>query len=200
MLKTTHYKFFRSQNQFRAWLTNHHANTDEILVGFYKIGSGKGGITYQQALDEALCFGWIDGVRRSLDHERWGIRFTARKPRSIWSLVNVGHVKRLVKQGKMAPAGLAAFRKRDHERSKIYSHEVRNRPLAAKYVKKFKANKKAWEFYLAQPPSYQRVTRWWIIWAKQETTRERRLDFLIRACARQIKVDGFVSRKKQGLA
>jgi uncharacterized protein YdeI (YjbR/CyaY-like superfamily) len=189
--------FFTSSSEFRAWLTKNHASSREFLVGFFKTSSARKGMTYAEALDEALCFGWIDGVRKNIDSERWSIRFSPRKPGSIWSLVNVAHVRRLTKSGKMSPAGLDVYRRRDKEKSKIYSYEVRSRPLAPKHEKKFKANRKAWNYFVGQALSYQRVARWWIIWAKQEETRRRRLDQLIEASAAQTRLDGFVSRKKE---
>ncbi|HTP12207.1 MAG TPA: YdeI/OmpD-associated family protein [Bacteroidota bacterium] len=192
--------FFASGAEFRKWLLKNHKSAQAMLVGFYKTSSGRNGISYAQALDEALCFGWIDGVRKNIDDERWSIRFSPRKPGSIWSLINIGHVRRLMKAGKMSPVGLEVFQNRDKAKSRIYSYEVRNRPLAPRYAKKFRANRKAWQFFVTQTPSYQRTARWWIIWAKQEETRQRRLDLLIRACERQMKIDGFVSLKKQGLA
>ncbi len=193
-------RFFDSASTFRAWLKKNHLSAQELLAGFHKTASGRKGISYSEALDEALCFGWIDGVRKNIDSKRWSIRFSPRKPGSIWSLVNIGHVRRLTRAGKMSAAGLAVFRNRDRKKSQIYSYENRNKPFEPQYAKKFKSNKKAWDFFVAQTPSYQRVCRWWIRWAKKEETRQRRLDLLIRASARQIKIDGFVSRKKQGLA
>ena len=141
--------FFISPSDFRAWLQKNHDRAEEMWVGFYKYSAGTKGITYAEALDEALCFGWIDAVRKSIDKNRWTIRFTPRKPTSVWSLVNIKHVKRLTKAGRMKPAGLSAFRRRDKERSKVYSYEVQNAPLGAVHKKLFKANKKAWDYYRA---------------------------------------------------
>lgn len=189
------YRYFRSASQFRDWLSNNHASVLEIYVGFYKTGSGRKWITYAEALDEALCFGWIDGVRKNIDGERWSIRFTPRKSTSVWSLVNINHARRLTKLGKMMPAGLAAFQRRDKEKSKIYSYENQNRPLAAVHAKRFKSNKKAWDFFRGQAPSYQKIARWWIIRAKREDTRLRRLDLLIEASADGVRLDRFLSNK-----
>lgn len=189
------YKYFKSPSLFRAWLTKNHATKQAVLVGFYKTSSNKQGITYAEALDEALCFGWIDGVRKNVDEDRWSIRFSPRKPSSIWSVVNIGHVRRLTKLGRMAPAGLEVFRKRDKKKSKIYSYEAKNRPLAPEHEAQFKLNKKAWTFFCEQTPSYQKVARWWIIWAKKEETRVRRLNLLIKASAKGVRLDGWASKK-----
>ncbi len=151
--------FFTTPSGFRAWLAAHHATATELTVGFHKLGSGKGGLTYPQALDEALCFGWIDGVRRSIDAHSYTIRFTPRRPKSIWSLVNIRHVERLQKSGLMAPAGLKAFAARDPARSGIYSFENARRDLAPAEEKKFRAAKKAWAFFQQQAPGYRRQYR-----------------------------------------
>jgi uncharacterized protein YdeI (YjbR/CyaY-like superfamily) len=172
-------RFFASQSAFRKWLEQHHAETRELWVGFYRKQSGKGGITYPQALDEALCFGWIDGLRRAVDDSSYMIRFTPRKPDSIWSAVNVRHVERLIKSGQMQKPGLGAFKTRDLKKSQLYSYERYNCKLEAAHEKKFKANPKAWEFFRAQAPWYQRTTTWWVVSAKREETRLKRLATLI---------------------
>jgi len=176
--------FFKSQVDFRKWLEKNHAKETELLVGFYKKDSGKPSITYPEALDEALCFGWIDGVRRSLGDEGYTIRFTPRKPKSIWSNVNVRHVERLKKEGRMAPAGLKAYELKDPTKTGIYSFENRPRELAPAYEKKFRANKKAWEFFESQPAGYKRLMIYRVMEAKQEETKERRLSQLIGASAK----------------
>ena len=175
--------FFQTAADFRRWLEAHHATHGELLVGFHKAGSGKLSITYPEALDAALCFGWIDGVRRSLDVTSYTVRFTPRKPTSIWSAVNVRHVARLRASGAMHPAGLAVFLGRDRSRSKLYSHENRPKPLSPAYARRFKANRKAWTWFETQAPSYRRVAAWWVMNAKQEATRERRLETLIASSA-----------------
>ena len=176
-------RFFKSHSDFRKWLEKNFAKETELLVGFYKKDSGKPSITYPEALDEALCFGWIDGVRRSLGDEGYTIRFTPRKPKSIWSNVNVGHVERLKKEGRMAPAGLKAYELKDPKRTGIYSFENRPRELAPAYEKKFRANKKAWEFFEKQPPGYKRQMIYRVMEAKQEETKQRRLAQLIESSA-----------------
>lgn len=187
--------FFRTPSHFRAWLERHHASSTEFLVGFHKRDTGKPSITYPEALDELLCYGWIDGVRKNIDATSYSIRVTPRKPTSIWSVVNIGHVRRLTKLGRMKPSGLKVFRERDKKKSKIYSFENKNRPFEPKHASMFKANKKAWEFFRAQTPSYQKVARWWIRWAKQEETRLRRLQSLIDASANGVMLNRWVSEK-----
>jgi uncharacterized protein YdeI (YjbR/CyaY-like superfamily) len=172
-------KFFSSPAQFRQWLEKNHDRADELLVGFHKKDSGKKSVTYPQALDEALCFGWIDGVRRSLDETSYTIRFTPRKPKSIWSNVNVGHVERLKKEGRMAEPGLKAYALRDPQRTGIYAFENRPREFSPEDEKKFRANKVAWEFFRTEPPSMRRTCIFWVMSAKKEETRLRRLEKLI---------------------
>ncbi|HEY2961325.1 MAG TPA: YdeI/OmpD-associated family protein [Pyrinomonadaceae bacterium] len=190
-------KFFTSQEQFRQWLEKNHSSATELLVGFHKKGSGKKSITYPEALDEALCFGWIDGVRRNLDETSYTIRFTPRKPRSIWSLVNVRHVERLQKDGRMHAAGLATFAQRDPKRTGIYSFENRPRELSPDYQNEFGKNKTAWQFFESQPPGYKRTVSFWVMGAKREETRIRRLQQLIASSARGERV-GIIPSKKKG--
>lgn len=189
-------RFFTAQEQFRQWLDKNHATETELLVGFHKKGSGKKSVTYAEALHEALCFGWIDGVRRNLDETSYTIRFTPRKPRSIWSNVNVRHVERLQKDGRMHSAGLAAFAKRDPKRTGIYAFENRPRELSPEYTKQFARNKAAWEFFQAQPPGYKRVVSFWVMGAKKEETQIRRLEQLIESSAKGIRVGLLASKKK----
>jgi len=180
-------RFFRTQSEFRKWLERNHAKETELLVGFYKKGSGKASLTYPEALDEALCYGWIDGVRRSFGDDSYTIRFTPRKAKSIWSNVNVRHVERLKKEGRMAPAGLKAYELKDPKKTGIYAFENRPRELSPAYEKKFRANKKAWEFFEKQPPGYKRLMTYRVMEAKQEETRQRRLAQLIEASAKGVR-------------
>jgi uncharacterized protein YdeI (YjbR/CyaY-like superfamily) len=189
-------KFFKSQTEFRRWLNNNHDKEKELSVGFYKKNSGKPSITYPEALDEALCFGWIDGVRRSLGEESYTIRFTPRKPKSIWSNVNVRHVERLKQLGRMAPPGLAAYALRTPERTGVYAFENSPHKLTVTYEKKFRANEKAWEFFDQLPPSLKRTCIFWVMNARQEETRLRRLDNLIASSAKRER-RGFLEKKKQ---
>jgi len=180
-------RFFKAQSEFRRWLEKNHAQETELLLGFYKKGSGKASITYPEALDEALCFGWIDGVRRSLGDDGYTISFTPRKAKSIWSNVNVRHVERLKKLGRMAPAGLEAYALRDPKKTGIYAFENRPRELSPAYEKKFRSNKKAWEFFEKQPPGFKRLMIFRVMEGKQEETRQRRLAQLIEASAKGVR-------------
>jgi len=172
--------FFPSISAWRAWLEEHHAGTGELWVGLYKRESGRPSITWPEAVDGALCFGWIDGIRKSIDGISYKIRFTPRKPRSVWSAINVRRATELSTQGLMQPAGLAAFQRRDGNRSEIYSYEQRtSAQLPAAYQKKFRSHPDAWRFFRSQAPGYQRICSWWVISAKKEETRWKRLAALI---------------------
>lgn len=177
--------FFDSAAAFRAWLARHHDSANELLVGFHKVGSGRSTMTYKEALDEALAFGWIDGVRRRVDDESYTIRFTPRKPTSIWSAVNIERVKELEAAGRMMPPGRAAFAKRDEKRSAIYSYERGHAELDAASRRAFAKNKNALAFYTQQAPWYRRTTAHWILSAKRPETRARRLETLIDYSARR---------------
>ena len=172
-------KFFNTPSEFRKWLEAHHASETELWVGFYKKDSGKSSITWPQSVDEALCFGWIDGIRKKIDEVSYKIRFTPRKQRSTWSAVNIKRVPELTEQGLMKETGLKAFAARQENRSGIYSYEQRSPELPAQYAKKLKKNAAAWKFFQAQPPSYRKAVNWWVVSAKQEETRLKRLDKLI---------------------
>ena len=172
--------FFPSPSEWRAWLEQHHADTQELWVGLYKRESGRLSITWPEAVDGALCFGWIDGVRQSVDATSYKIRFTPRKPRSLWSAVNARRATELSALGLMHPAGLAAFQKREGKRSEIYSYEQRKAAkLPAAYEKEFRAQKTAWKFFQAQALWYRRTCSFWIISAKKEETRLKKLAALI---------------------
>jgi len=171
--------FFKSQSDFRKWLEEHHATSKELLVGFYKKSSGRRSITWPESVDEALCFGWIDGIRRSLDEISYTIRFTPRRSSSIWSAINIKRVQELSDQGMMRPAGFKAFEARKENKSGIYSYEQRSDRLPEPYEKRFKRNKRAWAFFEAQPPWYRKTAGWWVVSAKKEETRLKRLMKLI---------------------
>jgi uncharacterized protein YdeI (YjbR/CyaY-like superfamily) len=177
-------RFFKSPSDFRRWLEAHHSSAKELWVGFYKKDSGKPSITWPESVDEALCVGWIDGIRKRIDDQSYMIRFSPRKPTSIWSAVNIRHARRLIKERRMRPAGLHAFAARKENRSGIYSYEQRSPELEEKYARKLKRNKLAWKFFQSQPPSYRKTVNWWIVSAKQEETRLKRLDRLIEASAK----------------
>ncbi|HET8910991.1 MAG TPA: YdeI/OmpD-associated family protein [Ktedonobacteraceae bacterium] len=171
--------FFITPTDFRRWLEENQASTTELLLGFYKKNSNKPGITYAQALDEALCYGWIDGVRRSLDETSYTIRFTPRKASSIWSNVNIKRAEELIELGLMQPAGLKAFNKRRPDKSGIYSFETDEQQLDTGYEEQFRARSEAWAFFQSQPPYYQKTARFWVMSAKKEETRLKRLATLI---------------------
>jgi len=177
--------FFATPSAFRAWLGKHHDDASELWVGFYKKGSGNPSITWPETVDQALCFGWIDGIRKSLDSISYMIRFTPRKPRSTWSSVNTKRVAELTRRGLMQPSGLKAFRERAPAKSGIYAYEQRhNARLRPAEERRFRANKKAWGYFQAQPPSYRKTAIWWVVTAKQEETRARRLATLIESSGR----------------
>ena len=172
--------FFPSPPDWHAWLEQHHEKHQELWVGFHKRDSGKPSITWPEAVDGALCFGWIDGVRKSLNETSYVIRFTPRRPRSIWSAINIKWVTELIGMGLMRPTGLQAFERCRGDRSAIYAYEQRKEArLNGVYEKRFRANKKAWEFFQEQPAWYQRTASWWVISAKKEETRLKRLAELI---------------------
>ena len=181
-------KSFRTPAAFRAWLEQHHAAASELEIRLFKVHAAHRGITYAQALDEALCFGWIDGVRRRLDQDSFSQRFTPRRPRSIWSRVNIAHVERLKKAARMAQAGLAAFEARDELRTRLYSFEQDRPELAPAHLRAFRANDAAWRFYRRQAPGYRRLTAHWVMSAKMEETRAKRLGILIDCSARGRKI------------
>ncbi|SFF28379.1 YdeI/OmpD-associated family protein [Sunxiuqinia elliptica] len=171
--------FFESQEEFREWLKNNYTSVSELLVGFYKVKSGKKSMTWSESVDQALCFGWIDGIRKSIDQESYCIRFTPRRPDSVWSNVNIQKVDQLTKLGLMRPAGLAAFQRRKKDQSGIYGNEQQKEAFDQTYLATFKANKKAWDNFMRMPKYYHKVVVRWVMSAKQEQTRKRRLDQLI---------------------
>src|SRR5438067_10105426 len=176
-------RFFKTPPAFRTWLAANHANAKELWVGFYKKNSGKPSITWPESVDEALCFGWIDGIRKRIDDDSYMIRFSPRKTNSIWSAINIANAEKLIKEKRMTPAGLKAYAARKEYRSGIYSYEQRSAELVEPYASKLKQDKTAWQFFQAQPPSYRKMINWWIVSAKQEETRRKRLDKLIQASA-----------------
>ena len=172
--------FFATPEDFRAWLQAHHDRESELLVGFYKKGSGKPSITWPESVDEALCYGWIDGIRRNAGEDAYTIRFTPRKKKSTWSAINIGRVAELTKLGRMQPAGLKAFAAREESNSRIYAYENRDKiSFDPALEERFRANEKAWNFFQAQPPGYRKLATFYVMGAKQDATRQRRLDNLI---------------------
>ena len=173
---------FRTQAAFRAWLTTHHATTRELTIRLFKVHAASRGLTYRQALDEALCFGWIDGIVHRYDEDSFTQRYTPRQAKSTWSRVNVGHVERLISEGRMTPAGLAAYRARDGQRTGVYSFEQRRWALAPSMLKRLRSHAAAWAFYQAQPAGYRRGVAHWVMSAKRDETRARRFEAVF-ACA-----------------
>jgi uncharacterized protein YdeI (YjbR/CyaY-like superfamily) len=181
--------FFSSPAEFRKWLTANHTKATELLVGFHKVGSGKPSLTWPQAVDEALCYGWIDSVGKSLGAHSYTIRFTPRRPRSFWSNKNIASATRLTKAGRMRAAGRKAFAARTDERSGAYSFEKEEIVFDALLAKRFRASRAAWDFFGAQPPGYQKTMRHWVMSAKHEETRIKRLSRIIEMSAKKQRVD-----------
>lgn len=175
-------RYFKTPDAFRKWLESHHASKAELLVGYYKVSCCRPSMTWSESVDQALCFGWIDGVRRRIDDERYCIRFTPRRSGSKWSDVNLKKVAKLKRAGLMTPAGLAAYERRVVGRSAGYAYEENVKPLSPAMIRKFRSHGKAWKFFQAQAPAYKKKVTHWVTSAKQEATRERRLGKLIEAC------------------
>lgn len=190
--------FFEVPEDFRAWLAENHASAAQLLVGFRKKGTGRPSITWPESVDEALCFGWIDGVRKGIDAESYTIRFTPRKKGSVWSAVNIARVRTLTELGRMQPAGLAAFEARREDRSGIYSHEQGDVEMPEPYLRLLRDNPTAWAYFEEQAASYRKAVNWWVAGAKKEETRRRRLDSLISYSARGERVPQFSWKKASG--
>ena len=181
-LRTLMPSFFKTPADFRAWLQQHASHERELVVGFYKKDSGRPSITWPESVDEALCAGWIDGVRKGIDAVSYQIRFTPRKATSIWSAINIQRVEVLSAEGRMTPAGMAAFEKRSESKSRTYAYEQVAEPvLSSEDEQRFRANHAAWQYFSAQPPGYRKRFVWWIVSAKQPATRDKRLAQLIEA-------------------
>lgn len=187
--------FFASPGEFRAWLEEYGSTAQELWVGYYKKDSGRPSITWPESVDVALCYGWIDGLRKSIDELSYKIRFSPRKPGSTWSAVNIQRVQALIEQGSMRPAGLTAFAARREDKSGIYSYEQGGDQLAEPYVQQLQQNETAWAFFQAQPGSYRKASAWWVMSAKSEETRQRRLAQLIEHSANGRTVPQFMRRK-----
>lgn len=190
-------RFFATAAAWRAWLEKNHAVKTELLVGFYKRGSGRPSMTWPESVDQALCFGWIDGVRRRIDDESYSIRFSPRKPRSIWSVVNVNRVAELTGLGLMREAGLKAFASRAQERSGIYSFEQEHIAFDPVHEKVFHAHTAAWEFFQTQPAWYRRAATWRVVSAKKEETRQKRLAALIEFSGQKLTIPELTRKKPQ---
>jgi uncharacterized protein YdeI (YjbR/CyaY-like superfamily) len=175
--------YFASPAEWREWLAQNHNWETELVLALRKKGASKGGITYREALDEALCFGWIDGITRRIDEDYYGVRFTPRKARSVWSAVNIKRVGELIAEGRMQPPGLKAFEGRDPALANRYSFENEARTLDGEYERQFRANAEAWRYWETQPPGYRKTATFWVLSAKKEETRQRRLATLIECSA-----------------
>lgn len=177
--------FFPTPLDFRKWLEKNYKTETELIVGFYKVNSGKPSMNWSESVDQALCFGWIDGIRRSIDKESYSIRFTPRNPSSNWSAVNIKKAEELIDKGLMQDVGLALYKNRKEDKSKKYSYENKPDKLPEHYEKIFKTNKEAWEFFISQAPSYQKTIFYWILSAKQQTTQQSRLEKVIKESEQQ---------------
>jgi uncharacterized protein YdeI (YjbR/CyaY-like superfamily) len=187
--------YFRTPSDLRAWFEANHASARELLLAYFKKDSGKPSVTWPESVDEALCVGWIDGVRRSIDEERYVIRFSPRRPGSIWSAINMRRARALAKEKRMRPAGLEAFAARQENKIGVYSYEKRPAGLVEPYRSVLKKNRKAWAFYEAQPGSYKRAACWWILSAKKEETRRQRLARLVELSAGGRRIPQFTRRE-----
>lgn len=189
-------RFFKNTAELRKWFRTNRDRQVEVYIGFYRKGCEKKAITYAEALDEALCWGWIDGIRKRVDDESYTNRFTPRKEKSIWSLVNIEHVARLTAEGRMQPSGLAAFEKRKSERTGVYSFEQDSVVFEPEMLSEFQSHKVAWEYWMNQPPGYRKVATHWVTSAKRVETRERRLRTLIEDCAQGLRLAESTGRKR----
>lgn len=189
--------FFDSQAEFRSWLEKNHQTETELWVGYYKVETGKPSMTWSQSVDQALCFGWIDGIRQSVDKESYCIRFTPRKKSSNWSAINIAKVEELSRLGLMQPSGLEAFKYCKEDNSRAYSFESSNKELPDEFEKAFKANQPAWEFYSGQAPSYRKTVVHWILSAKQKSTQLARLEKLISGSEKHIRLYGKATKEKR---
>jgi len=189
--------FFKSQAELHKWLLTNYAKAPELFIGFYKKGTGIKSITYPEALDEALCFGWIDGIRKSIDEESYMIRYTPRKRGSIWSAVNIKRINELIKIGSVHESGLKTYNERDLKKQKIYSYENKPKNLSKEYEDIFRRNKKAWELFSKMAPAYKRVVSYWVMSAVKDETKLRRLMELIKVSAKGEKPSAYTLKSKK---
>lgn len=189
-------RFFETAEDFRHWLERHHATATELVAGFKKKGTGLPSITWPESVDEALCFGWIDGIRRRIDEESYSIRFTPRRPRSNWSALNIRRMRALIAAGRVRPPGLACFESRTADRSRTYSYEQRDRArFDADLERRFRAAEEAWTWFRDQPPGYRKTATFWVMSAKRQSTRERRLGVLVDSSAKGRRIPPLRRRK-----
>jgi uncharacterized protein YdeI (YjbR/CyaY-like superfamily) len=192
-------RFFVSPARFRAWLEARHATETELWVGFHRKSARRPSLTWPESVDEALCFGWIDGLRRRVDESSYAIRFTPRKPKSNWSAVNLRRMEELIAAGRVAPAGLAAYARRDEERSRVYSYDRRQKvELGTELERLFRARRRAWDYFSRQPQGYRRLVIHWVASAKREETRRRRLDQLIECSAAEQRLPQLARTPRNG--
>ena len=189
--------YFRGAAEFRRWLVKHHASATELLVGFHKRETGEASLTWPESVDEALCVGWIDGIRRRVDDRRYSIRFTPRRPGSIWSAVNIRRAEALIAEGRMRRAGLVAFEARKEHRSGIYAYEQRVVDLPEPYATALRRGRKAHAFFKDQPASYRKAAVWYVVSAKREATRRRRLALLITCSATGRRLPQFLPTRRE---
>ena len=189
--------FLPTPAAWRKWLEENHDKAQEVLVGFYKKKTGKPSMTWQESVEEALCFGWIDGIRRSIDDESYYNRFTPRRPKSNWSEVNIKLVEKLIREGRMQPAGLKAFEARDASRMQKYASENPSQTLPKTFEKQFKANPKAWEYFSQKAPGYRKNAIHWVMSAKQEITRQKRFQILQQCSENQTTIPLLTPAKKK---
>jgi len=187
---------FKTPAEFRKWFAKHHATERELWVGYWKKETGKPSMTWPESVDEALCYGWIDGIRKGIDDTTYTIRFTPRKAQSTWSAINIRRAQELIGERRMRAAGLKAFEARTENRSGIYSYEQRKEELDEQYAKELKRNKPAWKFYQSQPASYRRAANWWVVSAKKEETRLKRLGKLIEDSTAARTIPQFTRKQK----
>jgi len=192
-MRATGIRYFASGAEFGRWLEKHHSAKTELWVGFHKKHTTRPSLTWPESVDEALCRGWIDGIRKRVDKARYTIRFTPRKPGSIWSAVNIRRAEELITQGRMRPRGLEAFRARREDRARVYSYEQGGPKLGAAHVRRFKSRPKAWTFFRTRSDAYRRTASWWVVSAKREETRDKRLGVLIACSEREEPIPGLPS-------
>lgn len=191
-------KFFKSQEALRKWFEKNHNKKEELWLGYYKKSAGKASVSYKESVDTAICFGWIDGIAKGINEEKYCQRYTPRRAKSIWSAVNIKKVEALTKAGLMHESGLAAFNNRDKKMAGLYSFEQKEIKLTPALLKLMKANKKAWEYFSKAPPGYRKTATWWVISAKQEETRLRRMKTLIADSEAGRRIAQLAPAKKRG--
>ena len=196
MTRSPALKFFRTAAELRSWFRKHHSDASELWVGFRRKSTGLPSITWPESVDEALCVGWIDGLRKGIDETSYRIRFTPRKPSSIWSSINIGRARQLIEEGRMRPDGLKAFQARRENRSGIYAYEQRTAELPEQYARALRRNGSARRFFDSQPASYRKQAMWWVVSAKREETRRKRLEKLIAHSAKGERLPQYVALKR----